>query len=484
MAESVKNKFFSGIVWTFIQNVAVKVFGFVFTIILTRILSPSDYGLIGMLAIFIAISEVLVLSGFGDALIQKKESNDDDFSTAFYFNVFISLSIYLILFFLAPLIADFYNEPQLVILTRVLSLNFVLGSFNIVQQSKLTKAMNFKPLALISLICTITSGLVGVILAYCGFGVWALVAQTLSSSLVRVIIFPLYTKWHPNRPFNKQSFAYLWNYGSKIVVTGVVSVIVQNLSSILIGRFYNKNQVGYFERSRSLAALPSEILFYVLSSVTFPVLCEFQDDNNRWLSVYRKILFNTVLVVFPLIILMALLAKPIIIILFTEKWAACIPLFQALLLARMFMPIGATHTSLLRSVGDTTLYMKLYFITGPMSLLAVLIAIPFGVKAMAWATFIGALIAYLVPAFVIGRKFGYTLAEQLWDWRKILLSLVIMAACVLLTIHFISNIWLQLILGGVTGLGIFGVCCWLFNLIDSDLINLFKNKLKFNSKDS
>lgn len=478
MAESVKNTFFSGIVWTFIQNVAVRVFAFVFTVILTRILTPSDYGLIGMLAIFIAISEVLVLSGFGDALVQKKDSNDDDFSTAFYFNVTISLSIYFILFFLAPLIANFYDEPQLVILTRVLSLNFVLGSFNIVQQSKLSKAMNFKPLALISLICTVTSGLIGVSLAYCGFGVWALVAQTLSSSLIRVIIFPLYTKWHPNRPFNRKSFLYLWDYGSKIIVTGVISVILLNLSSILIGRFYNKEQVGYFERSRSLASLPSEILFYVLSSVTFPVLCEFQDDNNRWLNIYRRILFNTVLIVFPLIVLLVLLAKPIILILFTEKWAACIPLFQALLLARMFMPIGATHTSLLRSAGDTTLYMKLYFITGPLSLLAILISIPFGVKAMAWATFVGALVGYLVPAYVIGRKFGYTLAEQLWDWRKIIISIIAMSVIVWLSIHWLNAMWLKIIVGVTVGLVSYLICCRLFDLIDDDLKTMIKSKLK------
>ena len=477
MSETIKNKFFSGLAWTFIQNVAVKVFSFVFTVILTRILSPNEYGLIGMLAIFIAVSEVFALSGFGDALIQKKDCNDDDFSTAFYFNVTISLSIYLLLFFLAPFIANFYHEPKLVTLTRVLSLNIVLGSFNFVQQSILSRAMNFKPLALISLVCTVISGLVGVSLAYFGFGVWALVAQTLSSNLVRVIVFPLCTKWHPNRPFNRESFHYLWNYGSKIIVTGLVSVTVQNLSSILIGRFYNKEQVGYFERSRSLATLPSDIIFCVLSSVSFPVLCEFQDDNKRWLNVYRKILFNTVLVVFPLIILLALLAKPIIIILFTEKWATCIPLFQALLLARMFMPIVATHTSLLRSVGDTTLYMKLFLLTGPLSLLAVIISIPFGVVAMARATLMGSFLGYLIPAFVIGRKFGYPLHKQLYDWRHILLSLLIMGTCVLTVIHFITNLWVQLIIGGFVGLGVFLLCCWLFKLIDDDLINLLKSKL-------
>lgn len=480
MEGTVKKRFFSGIVWTFIQNVALKVIGFVFTILLTRLLSPSDYGLIGMLAIFIAISEVFILSGFGDALVQKKNCTDEDFSTAFYFNVAIAGIIYTILFFSAPLIAKFYHEPQLIILTRVLALNFVLGSLNIVQQAKLTKAMNFKPLAILALICMIVGGIVGVTMAYLGFGVWALVAQTLSSTSLRVVLFPFFTKWHPNRPFNKESFGQLWHYGSRLLVTGMIGVIIRNISSILIGRFYNKEQVGYFTRAQSLAAIPSESLFSVLSSVTFPALCEYQDDHDRWLGVYRRVLFNTVLIVCPFIVLLALLSEPLVIILFTDKWAACIPLLQALLLARMFLPIGATHTSLLRSAGDTTLYMKLYFITGPISLIAVAISIPFGVVAMAWATLAGALIAYLVPAYVIGRKFGYTLKEQLWDWRKIFLSLIVMSVAVWFSNNWIGVMWQKLIVGGIVGVVSYYICCIFFRLIDDDLKSLIINKLRIN----
>lgn len=478
MAESIKNKFFSGIAWSFIQNFSVRIAGFVFTIILTRTLNPGDYGLIGMLSIFMAISEVFITSGFGGALVQKKDCNDDDFSTAFYFNVAVSVFIYVILFFCAPLIAKFYHEPQLVVLTRVVSLSFVFGSFNIVQSAKLNKAMNFKPLAIISLICTIASGVVGVALAYMGFGVWALVAQGLSSSVLRVIVFPIFTRWHPNRPFNMESFRHLWDFGSKMIVTGVIAVIIRNLSNILIGRYYDKDKVGLFSRSQSLAQIPSETLFSVLYSVSYPAFCECQDDRERWIGVYQKVLFNTVLIVCPISILLALLGEPIVIILLTEKWAACIPIFQALLLARMLVPIGATHTALLRSSGNTTLYMKLYFITGPLSLVAVIAAIPFGVVGMAWATLIGETFAYLIPAFVIGRKYGYTLSQQLWDWRLIFVSLVLMSAGVFAVVYLISNIWLQLIIGGLVGIGVYALCCKLFNLVDETLINLVKTKLK------
>lgn len=477
MAGSVKQKFFSGVFWTFIQNIGVKVVGLFFSILLTRLLNPSDYGLIGMLSIFIAISEVFIVSGFGEALVQKKDCTDEDFSTALYFNIGIAVLIYSILFLAAPLIADFYHEPKLILLTRVLSLNFVFGSFNIVQQSKLTKEMNFKPLAIITLVCIFMSGAIGVAMAYLGFGVWALVTQTLASTILRVVLFPFFTHWHPNRPFSIDSFRFLWQYGSRLLVTGVIGVIVRNFSNILIGRYYDKDQVGFYSRSQSLAEVPSVTLFSVLSTVTFPALCEVQEDRDRWIAVYKRVLFNTVLIVSPIILLLVLLSRPLVIILFTERWAPCIPLLQALLLARMFLPAGATHTSLLRSAGDTTLYMKLYFITGPISLFAVAVSIPFGVVAMAWATFIGSLVSYLIPAYVVGRKFGYSLWRQLIDWRWIFLSLALMCIMVYATTFISSNNWIQLIVGVFVGGVVYYLCCKVFKMVDDELVLMIKNKL-------
>lgn len=479
MAESVKKKFFSGVFWNFLQNIFSKGLGFVFMILLTRLLTPGDYGLIGMLAIFIAVSDVFITSGFGEALVQKKDCSDEDFSTAFYFNVGTAVFIYVVLFATAPLIANFYHEPQLVILTRVLALNFVFGSLNIVQQSKLTKAMHFKPLAILTLICTAGSGCVGVAMAYMGYGVWALVAQTLSSTLVRVIIFPFFTRWTPNKRFNWESFKQLWHYGSRLLVTSVIGVVNRNISSILIGKYYNKEQVGYFSRSQSLAAVPGETMFTVLSTVTFPALCEYQDDKERQVNVYRRVLYNTVLIVFPVIILLALLSEPIVIILFTERWAACIPLLQALLLARMFLPVGATHTALLRSVGDTTYYMKLYFITSPLSIIAIVIAIPFGVKAMAWASFVRALLCFIIESSVIGHRFGYSFFEQLWDWRKIFLSLSIMISGVIFSIQWFTGMWAQLIVGCAVGILLYLACCKLFRLIDEDLKRIILERFHF-----
>lgn len=478
MGEPLKEKFFKGIAWTFVQNVAVKVLSIVFTIVLARLLTPEDYGLIGMLSIFIAISDVFIQSGFGQALIQKSNCTEDDYSTAFYFNVVVSVAIYLTLFFAAPLIANFFHEPQLVQLTRVLSLNFVLGAFNIVQQAKLAKAMNFKPLAIITLICTLVSGIVGITMAYLGFGFWALVSQTLVATLLRVFTFPLFTRWHPSFLFNKDSFRHLWDFGSKILVTGIFEVIMRNLSNILIGRYYDKEQVGYFSKGRDFADIPSTMMSSVLSTVLFPLLSEIHEDEARHLEAFKRVTFYTILFTFPVMIMMALLAKPLVIILFTENWAPCIPMLQAFLLARAFLPLNVINAQMLQSKGDTKLYMNTYFIAGPLTIIAIIASIPFGVLAMAWATLISGILYYIIFAIVVGRRIGYSFEKSLWEWRMIILSLLIMAGGVLSSIYWLSSLWAQLIIGGFTGIVVYASCCVLFKLIDKQMIELVLGKLR------
>lgn len=482
MAESLKRKFFKGIAWNLVQNVATRVLSVVFTIVLARLLMPEDYGLIGMLSIFISISEVFIQSGFSQALIQKSNCTDEDFSTAFYFNTGISIFFYAILFVTAPLIASFYHEPQLVILTRVLALNIILGSLNIVQQSKLTKAMNFKALAIITLICTLVSGVVGMVMGYMGYGVWALVAQTLVATFLRIFIFPLFTKWHPNRSFNKESFKHLWGFGSKILVTGILEVIIRNLSNILIGRYYDKEQVGYFSKARNFADVPAMTMTTVLSTVLFPLMSEIHEDEERHKAVFKKVSFYSILLSFPVMILCTVLAKPIVIILFTEKWAACIPILQAFLLSRAFLPLNVINAHMLQTKGDTKLYMNTYFITGPLSVLAIVVSIPFGVQAMAWATFISGVLYYVIFSIVVGKRIGYGFIKHLWEWRMIFLSLILMTVGSWFSIQWFTGMWAQLIVGGIVGMSVYVACCFVFKLVDAKMIQIFKSKLKIGRK--
>ena len=279
MPQSVRSQLLHGVAWNFIEKVLMRGASFIIGIILARLLSPSDFGLIGMLAIFVAISNVFIEGGLAKALIQRKDCQDIDFSTAFVANVSMSLVIYVVLFLTAPLIADFYDEPILTDITRILSLNFVLGSFNIVQRAKLMANVDFKSLAQINVISTIVSGIVGIAMAYYGWGVWSLVGQTLCSTIVLLLLFPFYSKWRPSIKFSPNSFRQLFGFGSKLMATGVYSVILNNISTICIGRFYKSNQLGFYTRASQFSEIISSTMFDVLGNVTFPVLSHLQDDR-------------------------------------------------------------------------------------------------------------------------------------------------------------------------------------------------------------
>ena len=319
MPQSVRSQLLHGVAWNFIEKVLMRGASFIIGIILARLLSPSDFGLIGMLAIFVAISNVFIEGGLAKALIQRKDCQDIDFSTAFVANVSMSLVIYVVLFLTAPLIADFYDEPILTDITRILSLNFVLGSFNIVQRAKLMANVDFKSLAQINVISTIVSGIIGIAMAFYGWGVWSLVGQTLCSTIVLLLLFPFYSKWRPSIKFSPNSFRQLFGFGSKLMATGVYSVILNNISTICIGRFYKSNQLGFYTRASQFSEIISSTMFDVLGNVTFPVLSHLQDDREKLVSVYRKSLFITAMLIFPLMILCALLSRPMVIILLTEK---------------------------------------------------------------------------------------------------------------------------------------------------------------------
>ena len=255
MAQSVRKELAHGVVWNFIEKILMEGAQFVIGIILARLLMPEDFGLIGMLAIFVAVSNVLIDGGLARALIQKKDSQEIDYSTAFVTNLIMSIAIYGVLFISSPWIAKFYKEPILTSLTRVLALNFILGSLNIVQRARLMSKVDFKSLAKIRVTSVIIGGAVGVSLAYTGFGVWSLVGQTLSTTLVQIILFPFYSKWKISLRFSKESFKKLFGFGSKLMITGVYSVIFNNISTICIGKAYNSNQLGFYTRASQFSIL-------------------------------------------------------------------------------------------------------------------------------------------------------------------------------------------------------------------------------------
>lgn len=478
MADSVKKQLTHGVMWNFVEKILMEGAQFVIGIILARLLLPSDFGLIGMLAVFISISNVFIEGGFAKALIQKKDCSDIDYSTAFVSNIVMSVVIYLILFVSSPWIADFYHEPVLTDLTRLLALNFVLGSFNIVQRARLMSQVDFKSLAKIKVSSVAIGGLVGVLMAYNGFGVWSLVGQTLSATLLQIFIFPFYSKWKPSLRFSKESFRKLFGFGSKLMVTGVYGVIVNNISTICIGRVYRSSQLGFFTRASQFSQLISFTVNDVLGNVTFPVLSHLQDDKDHMVSVYRKVLYLTAMIIFPIMILCTLLAKPIILILLTEKWLPCVVLMQWLFLARMFTPLSAINMNILNAVGRSDLYMKLDFSKTPLIILSLVITIPISVEAICIGNFVTSFLCFFINAYLPGRMFGYGAWKQIKDWRYILLSLLIMTIFVYVFLYFVGNMWLQLFVGGSVGIIAYIACCFFFGVINDEMLQMIKLRKK------
>lgn len=468
--DSIKQKTIKGILWNSIEKFLVKGISFTISIILARILSPSDYGLIGMLAIFTALSNIFIESGFAKALIQKTNCTDIDYSTVFIANLGFSILIYIILFIASPYISEFYNEPLLCDILRILSLNFVLGAFNIVQRAKLMAIMDFKSLAKINFIGTLVGGICALLLAYNGWGVWTLVFQNIFTTISSLFLFPYYSHWKPSLSFSKESFILLFGFGSKLLISGVVATIVNNIATIAIGKAYQSEKLGYYTKATSFSELIAWTINDILGTVTFPVLSELQHEKERMISVYRKSLIYSTMMIFPIMILITLLAKPMVIALLTEKWLPCVVLLQILCFARMFTPLSAINMNLLNAIGRSDLFMKIDLLKIPIVLIVLLITIPISVEAIVIGNLFNTIICFFINTYYPGKMFGYGAWEQIKDWKYIFISLLIMSLIVLLYLQLFNNVWIQFIGGGIIGCLTYVFCCLKFKLINMDLV--------------
>lgn len=420
-----RNKTLSGVKWNAIGRFSTQGISFVIGILLARILSPSDYGVIGMIGIFMAIAQTFIDSGFGSALIRKKDCTDTDYSTAFYFNIAVGIICYLILFFAAPLIADFFKTPILVDIVRVLSINLFLNSLTIVQTAILTTAVDFKSQAKISLVATIVSGIIGLTMAYNGYGVWSLVYQSVSMSIVRAILFWMITKWKPQRIFSKNSFSYLFGFGSKILSASILHTIYANLTTILIGKFYTPKDLGYYTRGESLASLPSTNLTSILQSVTYPILSKIQDDDERLIHAYRKYICMTSMVIFFGMCLLIALSKPLIHALLSEKWMHSVIYLQVFSIAYMFDHICQLNLNILYVKGRSDLVLRLEVIKKTISISMIVAAIPFGVLAICISRAFYTQIAVIINTYYTGKLFGLGYIAQIKDFSKYLIYSII-----------------------------------------------------------
>lgn len=400
-----------GIKWTLIERFSIQGVQFLLSIIIARLLTPADYGLIGMLGIFLAISQTFINSGMPTALIRKIDVSQTDFSTVFYFNIIVSIFFALTLFFCSPYIAEFFNQPILSSITKLLSLNLIISAFGAVQSTQLTIKLNFKRLAKINFISAITSGLSCLVLAYLNFGVWALAWQAIISNVIRVTLLWCGNTWRPSWIFSKESFKRLFGFGSRLLGANLVNTIYNQSSTILIGKFYTPVDLGDYARGQSIASLPTNTISGTMESVTFPILSKLQEDKIQLLNVYKRYINLTMMLTVFLMFLLVTLAKPIVLFLLTSKWSGAIIFLQIYVFAAIVDPICLINVNLLKVIGRSDLVFKLEIIKKSIALALLFASVPFGVKAICWSVVIYSQIALFLNTYYTGKLFnlGYWL---------------------------------------------------------------------------
>ncbi len=452
MAESLRGKTLKGMIWSFAENFSLQGIQFVIGILLARVLAPSDYGMVGMLAIFTAIAQTLINSGFSTALVRKKDRTQTDLSTTFYFNIVVGFVLYFILFFSGPLIADFYNTPLLSDLIKVTAISLIINSLCIVQQALFTIKMDFKTQAKISIIGALTTGATGVTMAYNGFGVWSIVWPGVFGGAVRCILFWIWGKWRPTWEYSWKSFKELFGFGSKLLASGLIDTIYNNIYPIIIGKKFTAADLGQYTRADGYANLPATTVTGVLGRVTFPLLCQIQDDDARLQSTYRQLIRLSAYVVFPIMVGLAALAKPLIVCLITTKWIECIPFLQILCFSLMWYPIHALNLNLLQVKGRSDLFLKLEIIKKILGVAVLVIAIPFGIIWMCVGRIFTSIICLAINTYYTGKLINVGFFKQMGDLLPILALSLSMGAIVFGVNLFIEDLLLQIITGFIVGI--------------------------------
>lgn len=460
MAENnLKQKAASGMVWTSIQKFAGIGISFISGITLARLLTPEDYGCIGMLSIFMVVASSFVDGGFASALIQKKRPTQEDYSTIFFFNLGMSLFMYAILFFCAPAIARFYKMPLLSSVLRVQGIVLIIQAFSIIQSNQLRKQFRFKKITIVTLITSIIALAVTIYLAYRGLGVWALVTMNILTAFIPAIIYWLTNKWHPLPVFSKSSFKELFNFGFFMFLTHIINNICNNVQGLLIGRFYNPATMGYYSKAKSTEELASTSISNILGQVTYPLYAECQDDKEMLANVIKRITSTIAFITFPMMFLLILLAKPIFVLLYSDKWIDSVPYFQILCLAGIAICLQGVNFQAIAAIGKSKIMFRWTLIKRGIGLCFVVVGLAaFGMIGLLVGSVMSAYTIYFINAGLVSKHIGYTGRQQFKDLLPILLIAVFSLFCAFLLGFFLDlNMYLigglQLLLFGLVYFG-------------------------------
>ncbi len=473
---SLKKQALSGIFWSSLHTFGTQIISFVVSIVLARILLPKEFGLIAMITIFIGIGNVLINGGLSYSLIRTENSDEEDFSTVFYFNLIGSIFIYWLIFIVAPLIADFFDQNLLTLIIRVYSLTFVINSFSTVQLTRLTKIMDFRTQTVVSIPAIVLGGIFGVALAYNGYGVWSLVWNNIIQSVFTSIFLWHYSKWKPMWLFNFKKFKYHFNYGVKLMLSGILDVVFVNGYSIIIGKFFLPAQVGYYNRAESFQMFPVNTISSIINKVTFPLFSSMQNDNVRLKYAYKTIMQMIILIMVPILFMMAVLAEPLFRFLFTEKWLPAVPYFQILCFNGLLYPIHAYNLQILNLKGRSDLFLKLEVIKKVLAVFVIVISFNFGIYGLVYGNVLSSVISFFINTYYSGKFIDYSAWEQIKDLFPLILIGVLIGVIIHGLDQFLVNYLFfdisRLILCGGLGMLLFGFFVYLFKM------NLF-NQLKY-----
>ena len=433
---SLRKQATEGLVWTFAQQFGNQIIGFIVSIILARILLPEEFGLIGMVLVFVTIGISLTDAGLTQSLIRDKDVDQDDLSTVFFFNLAASILVYFLIFFTAPYIANFYDQEVLINIIRVLTLTFIISAFGAVQNTRLTKLMNFKTQMMISLPSTIASGFLGVFLAYTGFGVWSLVWMRIAATTIATIQLWLYSNWKPSFIFNLEKFKDHFNFGYKLTLSGLLDTIFNNIYVIVIGKYFAASQVGFYTRAQTMQKLPVSNIANALNKVTYPLFAQIQNDNVRLKRVYKQIMQMVVFIIAPILIFSAVLAEPIFRLLLTEKWLPAVPYFQILCVSGILYPLNSYNLNVLKVKGRSDLFLKLEVIKKSLIALSIVIAIQFGIYGLLFSQAILSIVAFYINSYNTEKFINYSS----WEQTKDILPIILMALIVGVGIFYLDSL--------------------------------------------
>lgn len=412
---NIRQKTLNGVVWSGIQRFGTMSITFVSNIVLARLLLPEDFGCIAMLMIFISLANTFIDGGFGSALIQKKNPTNEDYSTIFYWNIFLSFILYIILYVSAPLIADFYCIPLLTSVLRVQGIVLFFNALSIVQQNQLKKQLQFKKLSIVYIFSAIISLVVALVTAYNGWGIWSLVVQNISISIIHAILFWIANKWRPLFVFSWKSFKELFSFGGFMLVSSLFSTFSNEIQGLLVGRMFNPAILGFYNQAYRLEGSAATATSSIIDQVTYPVLASLQDDNTQLINALKRFIQIPAYICSLVMMILIVVAKPLIILLYSDKWIDCVPYFQILCVAGLAVCLQGSAHNVIAAIGKSKVLLTWTIIKRSMTIILCLIGILVaGMDGLLWSCVLGSWSVYFINAYLVDKHVGYSFWKQIW----------------------------------------------------------------------